>query len=284
MGTAHEFSNSFERSTPTSRMAIHEQIDNLNIWWFPRDFCQSRFGEFQQSGTNSCTLISLILADKVAKAERFYHRVAELPPRGWELFGNAMNDGNNVYHNVITAHTPLARNLNLNIPDAISAIRSQHKMNFRLEEWFYTHMEADPSNPMYNRNVAMQLSRIFQITLQVFQQAGTTSGRDMTSHLFAAIIADSRTVMMTFDFRASIVALFDSHQHGRDAGAVFAQCTIQNMDDLLFWFISMLHNVYSSRPALFEISFLSSQPGVAKRIPPAIKKVANDIKKTQKLH
>ncbi|KAH8295727.1 hypothetical protein KR018_006110 [Drosophila ironensis] len=258
-------------------MAIHEQIDNLNIWWFPRDFCQSRFGEFQQSGTNSCTLISLILADKVAKAERFYNRVSDLPMRGWELFGNAMNDGNNVYHNVITANTPQARNLNLNIPDAIAAIRSQHKMNFRLEEWFYTHMEADPSNPMYNRNVAVQLSRIFQITLQVFQQAG--GGGSMASHLFAAIIADSRTVMVTFDFRASIVALFDSHQHGRDAGAVFAQCTLANMDDLLFWFISMLHNVYSSRPSLFEISFLSSQPGVAKRIPPAIKKIAGELKK-----
>ncbi|XP_068149934.1 uncharacterized protein [Drosophila tropicalis] len=263
-------------------MAIHEQIDNLNIWWFPRDFCQSRFGEFQQSGTNSCTLISLILADKVAKAERFFHRVTELPSHGWDLFGNAINDGNNVYHNVITANTPQARNLNLNIPDAISAIRSQHKMNFRLEEWFYTHMEADPTNPMYNRNVALQLSRIFTITLQVFQQAGGRGGELPPSHLFAAIIADSRTVMVTFDFRASIVALFDSHQHGRDAGAVFAQCTIRNMDDLIFWFISMLHNVYSSRPSLFEISFLSSQPGVAKRIPPAIKKIAGDIKKSSK--
>ncbi|XP_017042300.1 uncharacterized protein LOC108088838 [Drosophila ficusphila] len=263
-------------------MAIHEQIDNLNIWWFPRDFCQSRFGEFQQSGTNSCTLISLILADKVAKAERFYHRVSDLPMRGWELFGNAINDGNNVYHNVITTNAPQARNLNLNIPDAIAAIRSQSKMNFRLEEWFYTHMEADPSHPMYNRNVAVQLSRIFQITLHVLQQANLRE--NMPSQLFAAIIADSRTVMVTFDFRASIVALFDSHQHGRDAGAVFAQCTLQNMDDLLFWFISMLHNVYSSRPSLFEISFLSSQPGVAKRIPPAIKKIAGDLKKPLKLN
>ncbi|XP_017136494.1 uncharacterized protein LOC108152024 [Drosophila miranda] len=260
-------------------MAIHEQIDNLNIWWFPRDFCQSRFGEFQQSGTNSCTLISLILADKVSKAERFYHRVSNMPPRGMELFGHAMNDGNKVYHNVISANTPHVRNLNLNIPDAIAAIRSQHKMNFRLEEWFYTHMEADTSSPMYNRNVAMQLSRIFQITLQVFQQA---IGQVAPTQLFAAIIADSRTVMVTFDFRVSIVALFDSHQHGRDAGAVFAQCTLQNMDDLLFWFISMLHNVYSSRPALFEISFLSSQPGVAKHIPPAIKKIAGDLKKSTK--
>ncbi|XP_039484886.1 uncharacterized protein LOC120447521 isoform X1 [Drosophila santomea] len=263
-------------------MAIHEQIDNLNIWWFPRDFCQSRFGEYQQSGTNSCTLISLILADKVAKAERFYHRVSDLPLRGWELFGNAINDGNNVYHNVITTNTPHSRNLNLNIPDAIAAIRSQHKMNFRLEEWFYTHMEADPSSPMYNRNVAVQLSRIFQITLQVFQQASVRD--NMPTNLFAAIIADSRTVMVTFDFRASIVALFDSHQHGRDAGAVFAQCTLQSMDDLLFWFISMLHNVYSSRPSLFEISFLSSQPGVAKRIPPAIKKIAGDLKKPVKMN
>ncbi|XP_017034477.1 uncharacterized protein [Drosophila kikkawai] len=258
-------------------MAIHEQIDNLNIWWFPRDFCQSRFGEFQQSGTNSCTLVSLILADKVDKAERFYHRVSDLPMRGWELFGNAMNDGNNVYHNVITVNTPQARNINLNIPDAIAAIRSQHKMNFRLEEWFYTHMEADPTNPMYNRNVAVQLSRLFQATLPVFQKTGSPS------HLFAAIIADSRTVMVTFDFRASIVALFDSHQHGRDAGAVFAQCTLQNMDDLLFWFVSMLHNVYSSRPSLFEISFLSSQPGMSKRYPPAIRKIAGEMKKSVKM-
>ncbi|XP_026850142.1 uncharacterized protein LOC113567168 [Drosophila persimilis] len=256
-------------------MAIHETIDNLNIWWFPRDFCQSRFGEFQQSGTNSCTLISLILADKVSKAERFYHRVSNLPARGWEMFGNAMNDGNRVYHNVILANTSHVRNLNLNIPDAIAAIRTQQRMNFRLEEWFYTHMEADISSPLYNRNVAMQLSRIFQITLQVYQQA---IGQSAQPHLFAAIIADSRTVMVTFDVRASIVALFDSHQHGRDAGAVFAQCTLQNMDDLLFWFISMLHNVYSSRPVIFEISFLSSQPGVAKHIPPAIKKFAGNIK------
>lgn len=188
-----------------------------------------------------------------------------------------MNDGNNVYHNVITVNTPQSRNINLNIPDAIAAIRSQHKMNFRLEEWFYTHMEADPTNPMYNRNVAVQLSRLFQATLPVFQKAGSPS------HLFAAIIADSRTVMVTFDFRASIVALFDSHQHGRDAGAVFAQCTLQNMDDLLFWFVSMLHNVYSSRPSLFEISFLSSQPGMSKRYPPAIRKIAGEIKKPAKM-
>ncbi|XP_023169263.1 uncharacterized protein LOC111598307 [Drosophila hydei] len=247
------------------KMAQHEEIGNVNIWWFPQDFCQSRYGDYRQSGKNSCTLISLIVADKVARMPSLCHSVSELPDVAWDLIGDSINDGNIVYHDLISA------NRNINIPDALKAIRSHQKINFRLREWFFTQVGSDPLSPMI---VGVELSRIFTTTLEAFQKA---DGWDVPSHLFAAIVADCRTVMVSIDLRTSIAAIIDSHQHGSDAGALFAQSTIHYISDLMFWFISMLDHIYSSHPAIFEISFLCTMPDIALRIPPAVEQYANKI-------
>lgn len=250
-------------------MAKYEELGNVNIWWFPHDFCQSRFGDYCKSGTNSCTLISLILANKVSKMPSLNENVKELPEKAWDLIGESINEGNNVYHDLISA------NLNINIPDAIAAIRSQQKINFRLEEWFFTQVCSDPLSPMI---VGVELSRIFTTTLEAFKQV---DGRDMPSNLFAAIVADCRTVIVGIDLRTSIAFIVDSHQHGANAGAFYAQSDTQFIGDLMFWFISMLDHIFSSHPAVFEISFLCAMPNVALRIPPAIQPYANSLCKSQ---
>ncbi|KRF93795.1 uncharacterized protein Dmoj_GI15235, isoform B [Drosophila mojavensis] len=223
-------------------MAQYEEIGNVNIWWFPEDFCQSRFGDYRKSGTNSCTLISLILADKVSKMPSLSQNVKELPEKAWDLIGDSINEGNIVYHDEISA------NLNINIPDAMAAIRSHHKINFLLEEWFFTQVD----------------------------------GGNTPSQLFAAIVADCRTVMVSIDLRTSIAFIVDSHQHGNNAGAFFAQSDAHYISDLMFWFISMLDHIFSSHPAIFEISFLCAMPDIALRIPPAVKQHANNICKFKK--
>ncbi|EDW06749.1 uncharacterized protein LOC6583767 isoform X1 [Drosophila mojavensis] len=251
-------------------MAQYEEIGNVNIWWFPEDFCQSRFGDYRKSGTNSCTLISLILADKVSKMPSLSQNVKELPEKAWDLIGDSINEGNIVYHDEISA------NLNINIPDAMAAIRSHHKINFLLEEWFFTQVGSDPLSPMI---VGVELSRIFTTTLDAFKQV---DGGNTPSQLFAAIVADCRTVMVSIDLRTSIAFIVDSHQHGNNAGAFFAQSDAHYISDLMFWFISMLDHIFSSHPAIFEISFLCAMPDIALRIPPAVKQHANNICKFKK--
>ncbi|XP_030245253.1 uncharacterized protein LOC108656400 isoform X2 [Drosophila navojoa] len=196
--------------------------------------------------------------------------VKELPEKAWDLIGESINEGNIVYHDLISP------NLNINIPDAIAAIRSHQKINFRLEEWFFTQVGSDPLSPMI---VGVELSRIFTTTLDAFKNV---DGRDMPSHLFAAIVADRRTVIVSIDLRTSIAFIVDSHHHGNNAGALFAQSDIHYISDLMFWFISMLDHIFSSHPVIFEISFLCALPNVALLIPPAVKKHANNIYKYKK--
>lgn len=242
-------------------MAVLEQHDHVNVWWFPREFCQSRFGEYRNSGTNSCTLISLLLADKISKEHVLYQTSHNLPRRAVELFGDAMNEGNGVYsrlfeHPVGSVDATRKRKTpNLNIPEAISALDSQNNIRFHLQEWFYTHLTANPSKETYIQSVSSRISQVMRLGVQLFKQADSNR---TARNLFAALIADSRTTVFVFEFPSKLVSFFDSHQHGREAGAVVAQCALDHLEELGHWFIRMLGEIYNSRPSVYEISFLTT--------------------------
>ncbi|XP_039963689.1 uncharacterized protein LOC126762117 [Bactrocera neohumeralis] len=246
-------------------MAVLERNGNLNIWWFPKEFSQSRYGEYHHSGTNSCTLITLILADMVAKEGRGFYcqRMQDLPPRAVEIFAEGINKGNSAYAHLITANAgvpesggvaqQMTANQNLNIPDALNVLKRQP--HFRLKEWFFTHMQADPERESC-RTIALRLLQAVNTGLQQFRQAGKANEH----FLFAAMISDNRTVLFVIEFPANLITFFDSHQHGRDAGAVVAQCNIRDMYDMMNWFVNMNHDVYSSQPHIYEVSFLLPDP------------------------
>ncbi|XP_065361594.1 uncharacterized protein LOC135955197 [Calliphora vicina] len=234
-------------------MAVLEKHNNVNVWWFPPEFCQSRYGEYHESGTNSCTLISLILADKMAKERVFQALSQTLPKRAIEIFGDAMNEGNIVYARIFS--TNKKRTPNLNIPEALTALGGQSNMQFDLREWFYTHLTANPHKETYNQSVPHRITQVLRLGVQLFKQPPSNS---RARNLFAALIADSRTTVFIFEFPQNVVSFFDSHQHGRRAGAVVAQAAMNHLPDLSHWFVNMLHEVYKSRPSIYEISFLTT--------------------------
>ncbi|XP_067644954.1 uncharacterized protein [Eurosta solidaginis] len=245
-------------------MAVLERNGNLNIWWFPKEFSQSRYGEYHHSGSNSCTLITLILANMVAKEGRGFQcqRMQDLPPRAIEIFAEAINRGNSAYAHYITGNVggqdsamsmQTANNQNLNIPDALNVLK--HQPHFRLKEWFFTHMQADPERES-SHTIALRLLQALNAGVQLFRRTGKANKH----FLFAAMISDHRTVLFVIEFPANIITFFDSHQHGRDAGAVVAQCTLRDLFDMMTWFVTMNHDVYSSQPTIYELSFLLPDP------------------------
>uniref|UniRef100_A0A1A9ZDW4 Uncharacterized protein n=4 Tax=Glossina TaxID=7393 RepID=A0A1A9ZDW4_GLOPL len=248
-------------------MAVFEQHSHVSVWWFPREFCQSRFGEYRESGTNSCTLISLILADKIAKEQIFSQKAKTLPQRAVEVFGDAMNEGNTVYSRVFESKDDNGRRRrapNLNIPEAIAALANSDFIEFQLQEWFYTHLTASPTKETYHRSVASRIAQVLKLGVQLFRQP---SSNTRAKNLFAALIADSRTTIFIFEFPINIISFFDSHQHGRQSGAVVAQCSIDHLEDLCSWFVRMLDDVYKSRPSVYEISFLTTSADAPNVIP-----------------
>ncbi|XP_073839421.1 uncharacterized protein [Musca autumnalis] len=243
-------------------MALFEEHDNVNIWWFPKEFCQSRYGEYRESGTNSCTLISLILANKMSQELVFHHNASpvRLPAKAVQIFGDAMNEGNKVYWQLFDhVDGPQDRGKrrapNLNIPEAIDALNAQIHNGFNLKEWFYTHLTANPTNENYFELVSSRIAQVLRLGVQLFQRSNRS---ELPKNLFAALIADSRTTIFVFEFPTNTVSFFDSHQHGRRAGAVVAICTMDYFDRLAMWFVTMLYDIYHSRPNLFEISFLTT--------------------------
>lgn len=252
-------------------MAVLEQHAHVNIWWFPKEFCQSRFGEYRGSGTNSCTLISLILADKISKEHVHEQGMDILPPRAVEMFGDAINEGNSVYWRLFDRSNMSQDNNrsrgtpNLNIPEAIFALAGQPHMDFQLQEWFYTHLTANPTKTSYTQSVSLRIAQVMKLGMQLFQQ---TQSNESTRNLFAALIADSRTTLFVMEFPSNLISFFDSHQHGRQAGAVAAVCSVDYFEELTSWLIDMLFDVYHSRPAVFEISFLTTIAEASNQVSP----------------
>lgn len=249
----------------------HERHGHVGVWWFPKDFSQSRYGKYKSSGTNSCTIISLMLADMVAKSFKGRHGfheyldnetpnrrcIDQLPREAINIFAEAINEGNGVYQRAICPSKMCRQNLS--IPDALKAMKSQPRLGVLLHEWFYTHLQANPASMGYAKTAANKLTQVLSIAVELFRHP-TTVVAHREKFLFAALIADSRTVIMVFEFPTEVVSFFDSHQHGMHAGAVIAQCALSDLGEMMSWMMSMLHEMYDSKPELFEVSFLTTIP------------------------
>lgn len=48
------------------KFAYHKE-NSVSIWYFESQYCQSKFGPYSSTGTNSCTLIALLAANYIAK-------------------------------------------------------------------------------------------------------------------------------------------------------------------------------------------------------------------------
>ncbi|XP_037940751.1 uncharacterized protein LOC119673529 [Teleopsis dalmanni] len=237
-------------------MAVHELSGSVDVWWFPTFFCQSRFGEYQSSGTNSCTLISLLVANRVAKSSECGFAVtnSELAKHAVDIFGAAINEGNAVYKRSTIANTRTSQNFN--IPDAIALLAAQPDLGFFIGEWFYTHLYANPNDSLYVTKASRTLADIIEATIDVYKNKCKAAN---ARFLFTALIADNRTVIFVFELPANVVAVFDSHQHGLGAGAIIAKSSITNVVDLIRWYLKMLFTLFNSKPKVIELSFLASE-------------------------
>ncbi|XP_017850134.1 uncharacterized protein LOC108605079 [Drosophila busckii] len=242
-----------------------ERQGNVYIWWLPTSFCQSRHGPYKQNGSNSCTLISLLLASGIAKQYSFSSSPAQLPERAFLLLDECINGGNLVSHDRIKA------NLNTSIPDAMSALRSHPQTDFGLEEWFFVQLRVDARN---QRELAQQVARACHATVQ-FLKLG--EGWAVPSHLFGAMVSDGRTVILSLELSSNVATLMDTHKHGQKSGALLVQSTLEQLEELMLWFIIMQRQIFGGRPSILEVSFISSLPTLALLIPPTLKQMANKI-------
>lgn len=46
---------------------VYHKENSVSIWYFESEYCQSKFGPYSSTGTNSCTLIALLAANYIAK-------------------------------------------------------------------------------------------------------------------------------------------------------------------------------------------------------------------------
>jgi len=244
-------------------MAKHERVGNTNIWWFPKSFSQSCYGKFKNSGTNSCTIISLIVADKISKCSEGLNKASTILSRNAiNLFCEAINTGNRLYNQEITSKVH-SKSKNLNIPDATRIIHTEPDLKFQLNEWFYVQLCTDPNQSNYTTAVVQRLLRLMKLTIRLYLKINKKDKDEVAAkNLFAAIIADRRTVIMSLELSNGVAAIFDSHRHGLSAGAIFAQAPLKHLNELLLWFINMLKEVYNSKPKIIEISFLTPKKNI----------------------
>lgn len=45
----------------------YENVNGVSVWWFEREFSQGQYGKHAHRGTNSCTLITVLTAQKIAQ-------------------------------------------------------------------------------------------------------------------------------------------------------------------------------------------------------------------------
>ncbi|XP_049775541.1 uncharacterized protein LOC126235860 isoform X3 [Schistocerca nitens] len=109
---------------------VTEIWGDVIIWWFPRDFSQSRIGD-KCTGSNACTLIALLVAHQCYKdninispgeqrlSSHIITALAESIMEGNEIHRQLLQKGNLQY-------------LNMTVPEAMAAAKSKIKF---ITEW-----------------------------------------------------------------------------------------------------------------------------------------------------
>lgn len=129
--------------------SVYHKDNSVSIWFFESEYCQSKYGPYSATGTNSCTLIALLAANNIAKKKvdvllnsnflNFYElifclqttsRGPRLPSEVVDTFSKSINDGNHTYGKLLK--NKHLQSMNLSIPEALDALGS---LITDVEEW-----------------------------------------------------------------------------------------------------------------------------------------------------
>uniref|UniRef100_A0A1B6DI50 Uncharacterized protein n=2 Tax=Clastoptera arizonana TaxID=38151 RepID=A0A1B6DI50_9HEMI len=213
--------------------------NNVKIWWFPKDFSQSQFGN-KFTGSNACSIIALLVALRCNDEKIQIGDFIETPVNEQIvcILAESIIEGNNLHRKLLV--TGALKFLNMTIPEAIDAIG--HKIRYMIE-W---------KSLIFKLNMKKSLYKELNRLLNVWQ--GNIPA-DCGSSLFVTLISQQRTVLLIFQYEwHKQVTFVDSHLH-LPFGAVMAQVDICNLEDLCLWYYSILKRYTQSSPKCYEISF-----------------------------
>ncbi|CAD7082746.1 unnamed protein product [Hermetia illucens] len=227
----------------------YENVNGVSVWWFEREFSQGQYGKHAHRGTNSCTLITVLTAQKIAQGRiKTVTNSSRLPYEVVETFAKAILDGNANYARLYNEGK--LTNVNLNIPEAMEALK---KLLKNLEEWFYVHTHL-PVVSGYKKHASEKLFSVLRDGLDMWHMV-----YEDREYLFVIMIADNRSIVLCFQKSTKTLTLFDSHQHSAENGALIAQTCWKNLIKMCEWIIHMFVEIYQTRPNVFELSFIPTK-------------------------
>jgi len=229
-----------------------ELEENVKIWWFPCDFCQSRLGD-REIGSNACTLIAVILAYRLHDqgisilgnlnlplSRQLISALAESIVDGNEILDSLMNRGE-------------LNDINLTLPEALHFYQTT-QFEWKLNDFSRRQLIEWRTSIEMEATIQARLFEVLHRGLIEWEMKGRTEA-PQDSNLYFVLIADTRSVLLVYQRELKQVTLIDSHGHDK-YGAVVAQVDIGNLQDLCFWYHEICATYFSRHPTCFEVSFL----------------------------
>lgn len=226
------------------------QQNDIKVWWFPSDFCQSRLGD-RKIGSNACTLIAVILAYRIHDQGIGISGKLQKPlsRRLISALAESIVDGNEIHQHLV--ETGKLSDVNLTLPEAMKFYEQAQKVwelnrpnqhSERLVEWrFYTVMDASLKSHLFEK--------LHQGIIQWECQAREGS------NLYIILITGGRSVLLVYHRHLQKITLIDSHGHLQH-GAAVSQTDIGHLQNLCDWYDDVCKNYFYSNSTSFEISFL----------------------------
>ncbi|KAK7864351.1 hypothetical protein R5R35_009186 [Gryllus longicercus] len=216
-----------------------ETRGHVRVYWFPRDFSQSRFGD-RATGSNACTLIALLMAQRCYQQEiKICTPDNQISKATVNALAESILEGN-ALHEALLARGAL-RHVNMTVPEAIAAAGARAKF---VCEW---------RSLVYLMDLGASLFEQLAETLADWER--NPPPRRHGHDLYVVLIADNRSVLLVFQKDQDRVSLIDSHQH-QAHGAVVVQVQTAYLQQLCAWYNSLLQSCYGARPECYELSYL----------------------------
>ncbi|XP_046485913.1 uncharacterized protein [Neodiprion pinetum] len=234
------------------------------VWWFGQNFSQSRYGDrtngktvknrfefpnfrfrsFPAPGSNACTLIAVLVALRISQSDMKIsggHDCCAQTPLSSQLIkclADSFVQGNKIHERLLkSGELP---HVNMSVPEAIQAAGKSMRS---IIEW---------KSLVYLMDMGSSLFDQLNETVQEWYRNPPPNHSD---NLFVIIIADNRSVLLTFQHTVEKVTLIDSHQH-LNRGAVVAQVDLQKLGSLCAWYLGLMKHCYNVRPSCYELSYL----------------------------
>ncbi|GAB6020185.1 hypothetical protein CHUAL_002905 [Chamberlinius hualienensis] len=238
----------------------HMEFDNVKVWWFPQDFCQSRLGD-RVIGSNACTLIDVLLVHRINFNQITIdgHLEGPLSHILISALAESIIDGNEIYETLQKMGE--LKHPYLTLPEAL-----------RYYKWVKDEWQLD--DPHSNTKPTVEIKELCNfvetnstIREKLFDtchrgimnwEVQHSSSLETTSNLFIVIIAAERSLLMVYQRHRRQITLIDSHSH-QGHGAVVSQTNILDLNLLCNWFDNMCKTWYGCCPTSFEVSFLHYQ-------------------------